>query len=119
MPMQSFFHNTTLGQQDALLVIKCQPGEVFVTVILPEGYSIGSINSNVKHSISGVKYRDTRIGAFMGHKIIIDYLNIKPHHDPFNGYLCNITPLHYSDKFYTILRTYILCSSKGSINACC
>lgn len=94
---------TTLGQQDALLAIKCQPGEVLGTVNLPQGYSVAGINSRVKHSVRGDKYRDTRIGAFMGHKIIINYLNIKPQHDPFNGYLCNITPQQYRDKFYNIL----------------
>jgi L-arabinokinase len=39
-------------------------------VAIPPGTGFVGINSMVRHSIAGSPYSDTRIGAFMGRKII-------------------------------------------------
>ena len=94
---------TTLGKQDHLLAIKCQPGEVLGTVRLPDECAVAGINSRVKHSVGGSQYTDVRVGAFMGHKIILDRLRVSPKADPFQGYLANISPAEYRRDFYARL----------------
>ena len=90
---------TTLGRQNHLLAIKCQPGEVLKAVQLPEGCAVAGINSGVKHSVGGSRYTNVRIGAFMGHKIILNRLKVDAKHDPFSGYLCRIDPERYREQF--------------------
>jgi len=90
---------TTLGAKNHFLAIKCQPGEVMASVQLPEQCAAGGINSRVKHSVGGSLYTDVRVGAFMGHRIILDHLGISPKDDPLEGYLCRITPKEYQQKF--------------------
>ncbi len=60
----------TMGRQGCLTHILCRPGEVKGEVPIPPGTAFVGINSMVRHSIAGNPYGDTRIGAFMGRKII-------------------------------------------------
>jgi galactokinase len=60
----------TSGRQDCLTHILCRPGEVQGEVPIPPGTGFVGINSMVRHSVAGNPYKDTRIGAFMGRKII-------------------------------------------------
>ncbi len=62
----------TSGRQGCLTHILCRPGEVKGEVEIPPGTSFVGINSMVRHSVAGSPYSDTRIGAFMGKKIIND-----------------------------------------------
>jgi L-arabinokinase len=62
----------TSGRQGCLTHILCRPGEVKGEVEIPPGTGFVGINSMVRHSVAGSPYRDTRIGAFMGKKIIND-----------------------------------------------
>lgn len=60
----------TSGKQGCLTHILCRPGEVKGEVQIPPGTGFVGINSMVRHSVAGNPYKDTRIGAFMGRKII-------------------------------------------------
>jgi galactokinase len=62
----------TSGRQGCLTHILCRPGEVKGEVQIPPGTGFVGINSMVRHSVAGSPYSDTRIGAFMGKKIIND-----------------------------------------------
>ena len=60
------------GQSGKLTHILCRPGSVQGGVDIPPGTGFVGINSMVRHSVGGSPYSDTRIGAFMGKKIIND-----------------------------------------------
>lgn len=60
----------TSGREGRLIHILCRPGEVVGDVEIPPGTGFCGINSMVRHSIAGNPYGDTRIGAFMGRRII-------------------------------------------------
>ena len=62
----------TSGRQGCLTHILCRPGEVKGEVQIPPGTGFVGINSMVRHSVAGSPYSDTRIGAFMGKRIIND-----------------------------------------------
>jgi len=62
----------TSGRQGCLTHILCRPCEVKGEVPIPAGTGFAGINSMVRHSVAGSPYSDTRIGAFMGKKIIND-----------------------------------------------
>ncbi len=62
----------TSGKQGCLTHILCRPGEVKGEVQIPPGTGFVGINSMVRHSVAGSPYSDTRIGAFMGKRIIND-----------------------------------------------
>ncbi|MGN6555209.1 MAG: galactokinase [Verrucomicrobiota bacterium] len=62
----------TSGRQGCLAHILCRPGEVKGEVPIPPGTGFVGINSMVRHSVAGSPYSDTRIGAFMGKKIVND-----------------------------------------------
>ncbi|HLP76312.1 MAG TPA: hypothetical protein VK327_05275 [Candidatus Paceibacterota bacterium] len=62
----------TSGRKGCLTHILCRPGDVKGEVQIPNGTGFVGINSMVRHSVAGSPYSDTRIGAFMGKKIIND-----------------------------------------------
>jgi L-arabinokinase len=62
----------TSGHAGRLTHILCRPGEVKGEVPIPPGTGFVGINSMVRHSVAGNPYSDTRIGAFMGKKIVND-----------------------------------------------
>lgn len=95
---------SALGEENRLLVLKCQPHEILKMVDIPKGYRFVGISSGVKHSVGGSKYTNARIGTFMARKIIFDnLLEDDPDSWPYNGYLCNITPDEYQKYFRKIL----------------
>lgn len=63
----------TSGRQGKLTHILCRPGKVMGEVDIPEGTGFVGISSMVRHSVAGNPYSDTRIGAFMGKKIINEF----------------------------------------------
>jgi len=58
------------GKEGCLTHILCRPGQVMGEVIIPPGTGFVGINSMVRHSVAANPYADTRIGAFMGKKMI-------------------------------------------------
>lgn len=99
---------SALGEENRLLVLKCQPHDIVKMVDVPKGYRFVGINSAVKHSVAGSKYTDARIGTFMGRKIILEHLlEDDPDSWPYQGYLCNISPAEYRKNFCQVLPTKI------------
>ena len=103
---------SVLGEQDAPIVIQCRPYDVLGTVELADECRLIGINSKVKHRVGGSKYTDVRVGAFMGLTILLHELRaigrIAEDEDPFDGYLCTITPeefaLAYRDRLPTSMK---------------
>ncbi len=62
----------TSGREGCLTHILCRPGEVKGEVQIPPGTGFVGINSMVRHSVGGSPYTDTRIGAFIGKRMIND-----------------------------------------------
>ncbi|MDP9174437.1 MAG: hypothetical protein M3O30_11305 [Planctomycetota bacterium] len=62
----------TSGRRGKLTHILCRPGKVLGEVEIPKGTGFVGINSMVRHSVGANPYTDTRIGAFIGKKIIND-----------------------------------------------
>lgn len=60
----------TVGRKGRLTHLLCRPGSVVGEVDIPAGTGFVGINSMVRHSVGGNPYGDTRIGAFMGRRII-------------------------------------------------
>jgi len=90
-----------LGEKRTLIKLECQPHNFLGKISIPESVRFIGINSNVKHSVGGERYKNARIGAFMGHKIIVDSLGNES--DPYKGYLCNITPSFYNKRYKQLL----------------
>lgn len=62
--------SVTSGRAGKMTHILCRPGKVVGEVEIPPGTGFVGISSMVQHSVAGNPYGDTRIGAFMGKKII-------------------------------------------------
>ena len=80
----------TCGREGKLTHILCRPGKVMGEVSIPEGTGFVGISSMVRHSVAGNPYGDTRIGAFMG-KRIINSIREKSGKEPI-GFLTELTP---------------------------
>lgn len=81
------------GEQDRLLAILCQPGELKGTISLPEELTIWGIDSGIRHSVAGADYGIVRTAAFMGYRIITELAGFD------YKYLANITPEEFENKF--------------------
>jgi len=97
------------GERDRLLALLCQPGELKGAIILPDDLTIWGIDSGIRHSVAGAGYGTVRTAAFMGYRIIAEVAGLKVRggvqiDDPkWNGYLANITPEEFDNKFATHL----------------
>ncbi|WP_158277651.1 hypothetical protein [Opitutus sp. ER46] len=60
----------TVGRKGRMTHLLCRPGSVVGEIEIPAGTGFVGINSLVRHSVGGNPYGDTRIGAFMGKRII-------------------------------------------------
>lgn len=96
-----------LGRENELLILECQPYRILGYLPLPEGVAVAAINSKVKHSVGGSNYTNARVGAFMGHAIILHHLEQRGtaarDADPLGGYLCNIAPEEYALAYRDLL----------------
>lgn len=102
---------SALGRENELLALRCQPAIVEGFVPIPEEIAFWGIDSGVRHSVGGSDYSSVRCGAFMGYRIVADTaaLAVKPASgwacaleidDPhWNGYLANLTPSEFRDRF--------------------
>lgn len=103
-----------LGKEGFVLPMVCQPCLPEPLIRLPNDLQIWGIDSGVSHQVSGIEYEAARAAAFMGYKIICDWeeIAVTPDHgseierftDPlWNGYLANIPPSLFYDKYELIL----------------
>jgi galactokinase len=96
----------TMGQKNNILALRCQPHELLKHMPVPQTIRFVGINSGVRHSVTGPHYTDTRIGTFMGRKILFDSLQTSGR-EPYDGYLCNITVEEWNSKFKKIIPPHI------------
>jgi galactokinase len=100
----------TLGDEDYVLPLLCQPCRPFPLVRLPEGLHCWAIDSGVSHAVSGVEYEAARAAAFIGYKLICDWeglpvtadtqSRIPRYTDPrWRGYLSEVPPSVFRWKY--------------------
>jgi L-arabinokinase len=95
-----------LGRRGKLTHILCRPGAVMGEVEIPAGTGFVGINSMVRHSVAGNPYSDTRIGAFMGKRIIND-LRARSGRTAIN-YLTELTPEEFARDYQAQLPNEIV-----------
>ena len=88
-----------LGEAGKLLALRCRPHDLLGLHELPAGWHVYGLNSHVKHSVGGSRYGRARTAAFMGLGIIAR--QVGP--DEMGGYLCNLTPRQYRERFRHLL----------------
>jgi len=101
----------SLGEQDRLLALLCQPARLLPAVAIPDAFDVWGIDSGVRHAVTGSDYTSVRVGAFMGYRIIADIagLEARPPHDEhgrvtiddplWNGHLANVGTAAWCDRF--------------------
>jgi L-arabinokinase len=97
------------GAADELLALLCQPGELLAPVKLPAELAVWGIDSGIRHAVSGADYSTVRTAAFMGYRIIADLAGLPCEllapgrmqitDEIWRGYLANISPQEFADKF--------------------
>ncbi len=92
------------GKANHFLALLCQPHDIIGHYAIPPGIAFSAIHSGVKHAVGGSRYTDTRIGVFMGHRIIAWHASEGGNKkDPFGGYLANITPDQFKQEYEMFL----------------
>lgn len=102
------------GEQDKLLALLCQPGELQGTVALPEELEVWGVDSGIRHSVGGADYGTVRTAAFMGYRMIAEMAGLRVSEgaghghvvveDPqWRGYLANITPAEFEARYASAL----------------
>jgi L-arabinokinase len=103
---------STLGRQDRLLRLRCQPAMVEGHVTVPAGYRFYGIDSGIGHAVTGAGYGTIRTAAFMGYRMIADVAGlvvardgarVSVVDDRWGGYLANIDPNEFSGRFADVL----------------
>lgn len=98
---------STCGEQDRLLALLCQPGELRGTITLPEELAVWGVDSGIRHSVSGADYGTVRTAAFMGYRMIAEMAGftcrptdseglVEIDDERWNGYLANLTPTEFA-----------------------
>ena len=99
---------SSLGRQDRLLRLLCQPATVEGHVTVPGGYRFYGIDSGIRHAVTGADYGTVRTAAFMGYRIIADLAGlptssdgtaVRVHDERWGGYLANIPPAEFATRF--------------------
>jgi L-arabinokinase len=101
------------GEADHLLKIRCQPDGEITLLALPDGVQFVGIDSGMRHAVTGASYGDVRVAAFMGYRMIADYLDLKFEigdwgdvrvDDPqYRGFLCNVPLAEFQTRFAGLL----------------
>jgi L-arabinokinase len=103
---------SSCGEANRLLKLKCQPGQIEGQLEIPNGFDFFGIDSGVRHAVTGADYGTVRTAAFMGYRIIADAAgfsanaashSIRIDGPQWNGYLANISPTEFEDRFRSLL----------------
>jgi L-arabinokinase len=103
---------SVLGKRDRLLALTCQPATLGGYIDVPHGYRFYGIDSGIRHAVTGADYGTVRTAAFMGYRMIADMVGVeavvdgdrvKVRDDRWNGYLANISPQEFTERFATAL----------------
>ncbi len=92
-----------VGESGRLLALLCQPAELQPSVPLPDDLALWGIDSGIRHQVSGADYKEVRVGAFMGYRIVAERAGLRASPAEggrvriddlrWKGYLANLTPL--------------------------
>ena len=103
------------GDLHQLTPLRCQPAEVFHPIGLPDSLSFIGTETGGSVSLADSAYTRLRVGLFMGYSIIalasgasVRDLAVAQETNnwstlPYQGYLGNITPSEFEDKYSSIL----------------
>jgi L-arabinokinase len=106
---------SSLGRENELLALLCQPAQVEGFVPIPHGVAFWGIDSGIRHAVSGADYTSVRCGAFMGYRIIAEAAGLSAiqasdapgvleiNDDIWHGYLANIAPDEFARRFGAIV----------------
>lgn len=83
---------SVFAKEYRLMALLCQPAQLQAFIQLPDEITFWGIDSGIRHSVSGSDYTSVRIGAFMGQRIISEFMNKEGYPDIPGNYLANITP---------------------------
>lgn len=100
----------TLGDEDYVLPLLCQPCQPFPLVRLPEALHCWAVDSGVSHAVTGVEYEAARAAAFIGYKLICDWERLPVTQDSksriprftdprWRGYLSDVKPSVFRSKY--------------------
>ena len=109
----------TLGDEDCMLPLLCQPCQPFPLVRLPEALHCWAVDSGVSHAVTGIEYEAARAAAFMGYKLICDWEGLPVTQDAnsriprftdprWRGYLSEVTPSVFRSKYESRLSERML-----------
>ena len=99
---------SALGNRDRLLRLTCQPATLGGHSEVPRGYRFYGIDSGIRHAVTGTDYGTVRTAAFMGYRMIADVAGLEAfvdddrvtvRDDRWNGYLANISPREFTERF--------------------
>jgi len=89
-----------LGEPGDLLQIRCQPDDVLGMLHLPDGVMFAAVDSGVRLPIYEERYTDNLAASLMGRFMIERLLHVSgTPGDPTGGYLANIQPSEYVQRF--------------------
>jgi galactokinase len=83
---------SVLGKKNQLMSLLCQPALLKPFVHIPDQIAFWGIDSGMRHSVSGSDYTSVRVGAFMGQRIISEYMKREGYPIIPGDYLANISP---------------------------
>jgi L-arabinokinase len=100
----------TLGDEDYVLPLLCQPCQPFPLVRLPWTLHCWAVDSGVSHAVTGIEYEAARAAAFMGYKLMCDWEELPVTRDTksriprftdprWRGYLSEVTPSVFRSKY--------------------
>lgn len=83
---------SVFGKKGQLMALLCQPAQLQPFIRIPNEITFWGIDSGIKHSISGSDYTSVRVGAFMGQRIISEFMKKEGYPGIPGDYLANIAP---------------------------
>ncbi len=86
------------GEAHQLLSLVCQPAELLGSIALPDDLVVWGLDSGTRHSIGAGDYGSVRAGAFMGYRIIAAVGGSNAD-QKWRGYLANVEPQEFAEKF--------------------
>lgn len=101
---------SVLGDEGEVLPLLCQSCVPQPMVKLPPGLRCWSIDSGVRHMVSGIEYEAARGAAFVGYRMICEWENIPIRKDDsgripryvdplWQGFLSNVVPSEFRSKY--------------------
>ena len=83
---------SVFGKKNQLMTLLCQPAQLQPFIRIPDEIAFWGIDSGIRHSVSGSDYTSVRVGAFMGQRIISEFMKKEGYPDIPGNYLAKITP---------------------------